>query len=304
MGAHLARRLLAEGREVIALDNLKTGARGNIADLLPNPNFKFVEGDVREKLPEGAVEVWNLASPASPPQYQKNPVDTFKTNVMGMANVLEYARANGARVLQASTSEVYGDPLESPQKESYWGNVNPVGVRSCYDEGKRAAETLCADYQRQYGVDVRVARIFNTYGPGMDAGDGRVVSNFVIQALRGEPLTVYGDGSQTRSFQYVDDLVEGMLRLMRLSTAPSGPVNLGNPREFTVKQLAELVLRLVPESKSAIEYHPLPADDPKRRVPDITLAKKLLDWEPKVSLEDGLQKTIEYFKALLREENG
>ena len=300
VGSHLARRLLAEGEEIVCLDNLRTGKEKNIADLLGNSRFSFVEGDVRKDLPDGAARIYNLASPASPPHYQRDPVDTFTTNVMGMQNVLEYAKRTGAKVVQASTSEIYGDPLESPQKESYWGNVNPIGTRSCYDEGKRAAETLSADHAREYGTDVRIARIFNTYGPAMDPEDGRVVSNFIVQALHNEPLTIYGDGGQTRAFQYIDDLIGGLIGLMRSDKDLKGaPVNLGNPRENTVKELAELVLRMIPESKSSIEYRPLPADDPRRRCPDIARAKEILGWEPKVSLEEGLLKTIAYFRQTI-----
>lgn len=301
VGANLVRRLLKDGSEVTVLDNLSTGRRENIAELLSIPGFVFVEGDVSSPadLSSGFDRIYNLACPASPSRYQKDPIKTLKTTVLGTLNMLELARQSGARILQASTSEVYGDPAESPQKESYWGNVNPVGVRACYDEGKRAAETACTDYARMYGMDVRIVRIFNTYGPFMDQNDGRVVSNFVIQALKNEPLTVYGDGSQTRSFQYVDDLIEGLVRMMENDKKITGPVNIGNPGEFTVLELTKQVLILIPESKSSIAYSPLPADDPKRRKPDITLAKTELNWEPEVQLADGLLKTIAYFKSTL-----
>lgn len=297
LGSHLCRRLLSDGYTVTCLDNLFTGSRENIADLLGNAAFRFVEGDVTSSLSGAYDEIYNLACPASPIHYQENPVFTLKTSVLGMMNVLELARSTGAKVLHASTSEIYGDPLVHPQVESYWGNVNTIGVRSCYDEGKRCAETMASDYHRMYGVDVRMVRIFNTYGPSMHPHDGRVVSNFICQALRNEPITIYGDGSQTRSFQYADDLIEAMRCLMSLDKAPL-VVNVGNPGEFTMLELAEKVLELVPESSSRIVYETLPGDDPKKRKPDISLAREVLGWEPKVPLEEGLKKTIAYFRKV------
>lgn len=298
IGSHLCRKLLQQGNDVVCVDNLYTGSEDNIKELRENPKFRFVNHDIMEPLEnEAADQVYNLACPASPVHYQKDPVFTFKTSVLGMLNMLELAHRCKARILQASTSEVYGDPLQHPQKESYWGNVNPVGVRSCYDEGKRAAETICMDFNRVHGVEVRIARIFNTYGPNMALDDGRVVSNFLVQALRGEPLTIYGDGSQTRSFCFVSDLVEGLIKLMN-SDEP-GPVNLGNPGEFTIRQLAEQVIALT-ESKSELVFKPLPKDDPKQRCPDIGLAKEKLSWEPTVQLEDGLKKAVEYFRQAVQ----
>ncbi len=299
IGANLVRRLLQEGHRVTVLDNLETGSHGNLAGL--EGALAFLEGDVTRppSFPEKFDRIYHLACPASPPQYQKDPVRTLTTNVVGTLAMLDLAAASGARFLQASTSEIYGDPLESPQKESYWGHVNPVGPRSCYDEGKRAAETAVMDHGRTRGTDARVVRIFNTYGPFMDPADGRVVSNFIVQALKGEPLTIYGDGSQTRSFQYIDDLVEGMIRMMENEAGFAGPVNLGNPEEFSVRELAAEVLRLIPESKSALEEHPLPLDDPKRRLPDISIAKEKLDWEPRINLASGLQMTIPYFRKAI-----
>lgn len=296
LGSHLCDRLIKDGHEVICLDNFFTGAKANIAHLLGRPDFELVRHDVIDPFKFEVDQIYNLACPASPPHYQFNPIKTTKTSVMGAINCLGLAKRVKARVFQASTSEVYGDPSVHPQPESYWGNVNPIGRRSCYDEGKRCAETLCFDYHRQHGVAVRVARIFNTYGPRMHPRDGRVVSNFIVQALSGEPLTLYGDGSQTRSFCYVDDLVEGLLRLMA-QDASVGPVNLGNPAEFTIRELAELVLRLT-GSKSRLEYRPLPQDDPAQRQPDIARARELLDWQPTVALEDGLKETIAYFRKL------
>lgn len=297
LGSHLCERLLDEGHEVICLDNFFTGSRDNIINLLPNPRFELIRHDVIDPFKAEVDRIYNLACPASPPHYQYNAIKTIKTSVMGAINVLGLAKRTRARAFQASTSEVYGDPEVHPQSESYWGHVNPIGIRSCYDEGKRVAETLFFDYHRQNNVDVRVVRIFNTYGPRMRPDDGRVVSNFIVQALRGQNLTIYGDGSQTRSFCYVDDLIEGFVRLME-TEGVSSPVNIGNPSEFTMLQLAELVVKKV-GGNSKITFHPLPSDDPKQRCPDITLAKKLLDWEPKVPLEEGIERTIAYFKKTL-----
>ena len=297
LGSHLCERLLDEGHEVICLDNFFTGSRDNIINLLPNPRFELIRHDVIDPFKAEVDRIYNLACPASPPHYQYNAIKTIKTSVMGAINVLGLAKRTRARAFQASTSEIYGDPEVHPQSESYWGHVNPIGIRSCYDEGKRVAETLFFDYHRQNNVDVRVVRIFNTYGPRMRPDDGRVVSNFIVQALRGHNLTIYGDGSQTRSFCYVDDLIEGFVRLME-TEGISSPVNIGNPSEFTMLQLAELVVKKVGGS-SKITFHPLPSDDPKQRCPDITLAKKLLGWEPKVPLEEGIDRTIAYFKKTL-----
>jgi len=294
VGSHLCDRLIERGESVICLDNLFTGSQNNIEHLVGRPGFEFVRHDVIDPFKAEVDRIWNLACPASPVHYQYNPIKTVKTSVMGAINTLGLAKRVGARILQASTSEVYGDPNVHPQPESYWGHVNPIGLRSCYDEGKRCAETLFFDYHRQNQVDIRVVRIFNTYGPRMAPEDGRVVSNFIMQALRGEPITLYGDGSQTRSFCYVDDLVEGFLRFMD-SEGETGPVNMGNPGEFTIKELAELVIELT-GAKSELVQKPLPSDDPQQRKPDISKAKELLDWEPKVALRDGLEKTIEYFK--------
>jgi len=297
LGSHVCERLLAEGKDVVCVDNLMTGRRENIAHLENQAGFSFVETDIRDGLPEaGAHEVWNLACPASPPRYQQDPIGTLMINVIGTANVLTAARRWGARVFQASTSEVYGDPDVSPQSESYRGSTSCTGPRACYDEGKRAAETLCFDHIREYGMDVRVVRIFNTYGPRMDPEDGRVVSNFIVKALEGHPLELYGEGHQTRSFCYVDDLVEGFFRLMRNPHPLDGPVNLGNPREMTVRELATIVLGLTSSSSPLVNF-PLPVDDPLQRRPDISKAKAELNWWPTVSLEDGLQKTIAYFAA-------
>ncbi|HEY8995183.1 MAG TPA: UDP-glucuronic acid decarboxylase family protein [Lacunisphaera sp.] len=295
LGSHLCDRLVAEKHEVICLDNLFTGTKANIAHLLGNPHFEFVRHDVIDPFKYEVDQIYNLACPASPPHYQFNPIKTTKTSVMGAINCLGLAKRVKARVFQASTSEVYGDPSVHPQPESYWGNVNPIGRRSCYDEGKRVAETLFFDYHRENKVDIRIVRIFNTYGPRMHPNDGRVVSNFIVQALKGEALTIYGDGQQTRSFCYVDDLIEGFVRLMN-QTETIGPVNIGNPGEFTMLELAENVLKLT-KSKSKIVHKELPADDPKQRRPDITLAKKYLKWEPKIPLAEGLKKTIAYFKT-------
>ena len=296
IGSHLCRKLLGEGHEVICLDNLFTGSRRNIADLQENKRFHFQFHDIVQPLRLDEVEqIYNLACPASPVHYQQNPVKTIETSFIGARNVLDLASVFGARVLQASTSEVYGDPTQHPQQESYWGNVNPIGIRSCYDEGKRAAETLFFDYHRQFKTEIKVVRIFNTYGPNMQKDDGRVISNFIVQALEGRDLTVYGEGLQTRSFCYVSDLVEGLCRMMNRSANFTGPVNLGNPGEYTVRELAETVIRLT-GSKSKIVCQPLPEDDPKRRKPDITLAETILDWRPSVPLEEGLTKTIAFFK--------
>jgi UDP-glucuronate decarboxylase len=286
---------LGEGHEVICLDNFFTGRKANIAHLHGHPNFEWVRHDVIDPFKFEVDQIYNFACPASPPHYQFNPIKTTKTSVMGAINCLGLAKRVKARVFQASTSEVYGDPHVHPQPETYWGNVNPIGKRSCYDEGKRCAETLFFDYHRENRVDIRVVRIFNTYGPRMHPDDGRVVSNFVVQALRGQDLTVYGDGTQTRSFCYVDDLIEGCLRLMN-QTETVGPVNIGNPGEFTMLELAELTLKLV-GGKSRIVHRPLPADDPRQRRPDISVARRVLGWEPRVALEEGLQRTIAYFRT-------
>ncbi|SEF99128.1 UDP-glucuronic acid decarboxylase family protein [Parabacteroides chinchillae] len=297
IGSHLCERLLKEGNSVICMDNYFTGKKKNVLHLLNNPYFELVRHDVTFPYYVEVDEIYNLACPASPVHYQFDPVSTVKTSVIGAINMLGLAKRIKARILQASTSEVYGDPAVHPQEESYWGNVNPIGLRSCYDEGKRCAETLFMDYHRQNKVDIKIIRIFNTYGPNMRPDDGRVVSNFIVQALKGEDLTIYGDGTQTRSFQYVDDLVEGMIRMMATENF-TGPVNLGNPGEFTMLELAEMIIRLV-GSKSKITFMPLPSDDPKQRKPDISLAKKMLNgWEPKVKLEEGLKPTIEYFRNL------
>lgn len=296
IGSHLCKRLLNEGNEVICVDNFYTGNKDNILELLSNPRFELIRHDVTFPLYIEVDQIYNLACPASPIYYQHDPVQTTKTSVHGAINMLGLAKRTKATILQASTSEVYGDPEVHPQPESYWGKVNPIGIRSCYDEGKRCAETLFFDYWRQHQLNIRVIRIFNTYGPNMHPKDGRVVSNFIVQALSNQDITIYGDGSQTRSFQYVDDLVEGMVRMMNNSNNFIGPVNLGNPVEFTIKQLAEKVLEMIPNSTSKIIYQPLPQDDPQQRKPDITLAKTELNWEPTVELKEGLIKTIEYFQ--------
>ena len=298
VGSHLAERLLDQGHDVIAVDNYFTGSKGNIEHLLTNSRFELMRHDVTFPLYLEVDAIYNLASPASPVHYQHDPVQTTKTNVMGAINMLGLAKRLRVPILQASTSEVYGDPEVHPQPEDYWGKVNPIGPRACYDEAKRVAETLFFDYHRQHGLDIRVARIFNTYGPRMAADDGRVVSNFIVQALRGEPLTIYGDGSQTRSFCYVDDLVSGLIALMENASNEPGPVNLGNPGEFTMLELASLVLDIT-GSSSPIEHRDLPADDPKQRQPNIDKAKKVLGWEPSVPLRDGLKKTIDYFQSQL-----
>jgi UDP-glucuronate decarboxylase len=294
IGSHLCERLLSEGHEVLCLDNFFTGRRENIFNLLDNPRFELIRHDVTEPILLEVDQIYNLACPASPVHYQYNPVKTVKTNVMGTINMLGLAKRVHARILQASTSEVYGDPERHPQTEDYWGNVNPIGIRSCYDEGKRLAETLMTDYHRQNKVDTRIARIFNTYGPRMLEDDGRVVSNFIVQALRGQPLTLYGEGGQTRSFCYIDDLVEGLVRLMN-AEGLHDPVNLGNPGEFTIKQLAEEVMKIC-GSQSGFAYLALPADDPRQRQPDITRAQTLLGWNPTITLREGLKKTVEDFR--------
>ena len=299
VGSHLCDRLLATGAEVLCVDNYYTGSRRNVAQNLTNPRFELLRHDVTMPLYVEVDQIYNLACPASPVHYQFDPVQTTKTSVHGAINMLGLAKRVKAKILQASTSEVYGDPTIHPQVESYWGNVNPIGIRSCYDEGKRCAETLFFDYWRQHRLRIKVARIFNTYGPRMHPNDGRVVSNFIVQALRGEDITLYGDGNQTRSFCYVDDLVDGLIRLMNTGDDVTGPINLGNPVEFTMKQLAELVLELT-GSKSGLVHRPLPSDDPRQRQPDITLAKQHLDWTPKAPLKVGLMKTIEYFDDLLK----
>jgi UDP-glucuronate decarboxylase len=299
LGSHLCDRLLANDCEVLCVDNYFSGTKQNVQHMLDHPNFDLKRHDVTFPLYVEVDQIYHLACPASPVHYQSDPVQTVKTNVHGTINILGLAKRTRARVLQASTSEVYGDPEMHPQTEQYWGRVNPIGPRACYDEGKRCAETLFFDYQRQHRVEIKVARIFNTFGPRMRADDGRVVSNFIVQALRDEPLTIYGDGSQTRSFCYVDDLINGLLSLMSSPVEFSGPVNLGNPSEFTVGELAEKIIDLV-GSKSKLSYHPLPDDDPVQRRPDITLAGNVLDWQPTVSLEDGLKKTITYFKRSIR----
>lgn len=297
VGSHLCERLIQDGHHVLCLDNFFSGSRDNVQALIPLPEFELLRHDITQPILLEVDRIYNLACPASPIHYQTNPVKTVKTNVLGAIHVLGIAKRVRARVLQASTSEIYGNPLEHPQKEEYWGNVNPVGLRSCYDEGKRIAETLMMDYHRQNHVDVRIARIFNTYGPRMSINDGRVVSNFVVQALRGQDITVYGQGEQTRSFCFVSDLIEGLVRLMGVENF-TGPVNLGNPTEFRVIDLAQKVIELT-GSSSRIQYRPLPSDDPERRRPDISLARQVLGWEPRVPLEEGLRQTIDYFKKVI-----
>lgn len=299
LGSHLCEFLLGKGHDVICLDNFFTGTKENISHLLHNPCFELMRHDVTFPLYVEVDEIYNLACPASPIHYQHDPVQTTKTSVHGAINMLGLAKRTKARIFQASTSEVYGDPEVHPQPESYWGRVNPIGPRSCYDEGKRCAETLFFDYRRQHGMDIKVARIFNTYGPRMHPNDGRVVSNFIVQALKGEPITLYGDGTQTRSFCYVDDMIEGFVRLMNMPADFTGPVNLGNPGEFTMLELAQKVKDLT-GSKSELIHKPLPTDDPKQRQPDIRLAKQAMDWAPTVTLEEGLKPTITYFEELLR----
>ena len=308
LGSHLCKRLLADGYEVTALDNLFTGTKENIYSLLDDKRFSFVLHDVTQPFWGQFDEIYNLACPASPIHYQRNPVETTRSSVLGVMNALELALKTGAKVLHTSTSEIYGDALVHPQEEHYWGNVNTIGIRSCYDEGKRVAETLCADYRRQFGVDVRMVRIFNTYGPNMHPQDGRVISNFIMQALRGEDITIYGDGSQSRSFQYCDDLIEAFRRYMELPKARvdafaaehglgTPVINTGNPGEYTIMELAEMTLKMLPGTGSKLVFRPLPGDDPKHRRPDIALAKELLGWEPKIPLNEGLKKTIEYFRT-------
>jgi UDP-glucuronate decarboxylase len=299
VGSHLCRRMLSEGHEVLCADNLFTGNKGNILDLLDHKKFEFMRHDVTFPLYVEVDQIYNLACPASPIHYQFDPVQTTKTSVHGAINMLGLAKRTRACILQASTSEVYGDPEVHPQPEAYWGMVNPIGLRSCYDEGKRCAETLFFDYYRQHKVNIRVVRIFNTYGPNMHPNDGRVVSNFIVQALQNNDITIYGDGTQSRSFQYVDDLIEGMVRMMNNKDGLTGPVNLGNPVEFTIMQLAERVLQLIPESKSKTIFNPLPQDDPRQRQPDITIARHKLGWSPTIKLDEGLVKTIEYFRNTL-----
>jgi UDP-glucuronate decarboxylase len=298
VGSHLCQRLLESGNDVLCVDNFFTGTKDNILSLLENPHFELMRHDVTFPLFVEVDEIYNLACPASPIHYQHDPVQTTKTSVHGAINMLGLAKRVRAKIMQASTSEVYGDPQVHPQTEDYWGHVNPIGMRSCYDEGKRCAETLFFDYRRQHGLDIKVARIFNTYGPNMHPNDGRVVSNFIMQALQDKPITIYGDGSQTRSFCYIDDLIEAFIRLMDTPHDFTGPVNTGNPNEFTIKQLAERVIALT-GSNSKLDYKPLPSDDPTQRQPDISLAKKELAWEPKVQLEEGLKNTIPYFESLL-----
>ncbi|MEK7575987.1 MAG: UDP-glucuronic acid decarboxylase family protein [Patescibacteria group bacterium] len=298
IGSHLCKKLLADSHKVICADNFFTGSKENILNLLDNKRFELLRHDITFPLYVEVDEIYNLACPASPIHYQLDPVQTTKTSVHGAINMLGLAKRTKAKILQASTSEVYGDPAIHPQVESYWGNVNPIGTRSCYDEGKRCAETLFFDYWRQYKLDIRIVRIFNTYGPNMLPNDGRVVSNFIVQALRGEDITIYGDGRQTRSFQYIDDLIEGMVKMMNNNKNFIGPVNLGNPDEFNIKELAEKIIKLT-DSKSKIVYKELPLDDPKQRQPDISLAKEKLDWDPKINLEEGLLRTINYFKTII-----
>ena len=301
LGSHLCKELLNQGNFVTALDNFYTGTESNIKSLIDDNHFNIINGDVTGDISSNCRfdEIYNLACPASPVHYQSNPVDTIKTNIIGAINLLEIAKENNSRIFQASTSEVYGDPHEHPQKESYWGNVNPNGIRSCYDEGKRCAETLFFDYARQFNVDIKVARIFNTYGPMMNPDDGRVVSNFIVQALKGLDITIYGNGSQTRSFCYVDDLISGFIKLMASDESIQGPINLGNPNEFTMLELAEKIITIT-GSKSKIVYKSLPEDDPQQRKPDISLAKQDLSWAPEVELEEGLVRTIKYFSSILK----
>ncbi|MFA6973583.1 MAG: UDP-glucuronic acid decarboxylase family protein [Parcubacteria group bacterium] len=299
VGSHLCKKLMEQGNEVLCVDNFFTGNKNNILELLENKKFELLRHDVTFPLYVEVDQIYNLACPASPIHYQFDPVQTTKTSVHGAINMLGLAKRTKARILQASTSEVYGDPEVHPQVESYWGRVNPIGIRSCYDEGKRCAETLFFDYYRQNKVDIKVVRIFNTYGPNMHPNDGRVVSNFIVQALQNQDITIYGDGAQTRSFQYVDDLVDGMIKMMNSEKGFTGPINLGNPVEFTIKELAEKVLAMIPESKSQIVFKDLPQDDPRQRQPDITLAKEKLDWQPTIQLADGLIKTIEYFRKIV-----
>jgi UDP-glucuronate decarboxylase len=294
LGSHLTNRLLNSGHEVIGVDDLSTGSMNNLSEALRNPSFKFTDHDVRFPFKASVDAILNFACPASPKNYQSDPVRTIETNFLGIINMLHLAKDTGARIIQASTSEIYGDPSVSPQPETYWGNVNPIGIRSCYDEGKRAAETLCFDYKRQFGVDSRLIRIFNTYGPHMAVGDGRVVSNFIVQALQGKSITIYGDGSQTRSFCYVSDLIEGIYKMLTLESPVDTPINLGNPSEFSMLELAQKVIEIT-KSSSQVVFEPLPQDDPRQRKPDITLAKKILGWEPQIGLERGIRLTADYF---------
>jgi UDP-glucuronate decarboxylase len=298
LGSHLVSELLEKGHQVVGIDDLSTGSVANISKALKNPSFTFTQHDVRLPFQMQADAILNFACPASPKNYQSDPVRTIETNFLGIINMLHLAKETGAKILQASTSEIYGDPSISPQPESYWGNVNPIGIRSCYDEGKRAAETLCFDYKRQYGVDSRIVRIFNTYGPNMAVGDGRVVSNFIVQALQGLPITIYGDGTQTRSFCFVSDLVAGIHKMLMLASPINTPINLGNPEEFSMLELAEKVIRIT-NSSSEIIFQALPQDDPRQRKPDISLAKEVLDWQPKITLENGIEITAKYFEEEL-----
>jgi UDP-glucuronate decarboxylase len=298
LGSHISKKLIDNNHEVIGLDDLSTGSIKNLEQLISHPKYSFIEHDIRIPYQAKVDAILNFACPASPVNYQKDPVRTIETNFLGMINLLHLANETGARIIQASTSEIYGDPTQTPQNESYWGNVNPIGIRSCYDEGKRAAETLCFDYRRQYNLDARVIRIFNTYGPHMAIGDGRVVSNFIVQALRNEPIDIYGDGKQTRSFCYVSDLVEGIYRLLQLDENPDTPINLGNPNEFTILELAKVVIEIT-NSKSEVVNNLLPLDDPKQRCPDISLAKSTLNWEPTIQLREGIEKTMVYFREIL-----
>ncbi|ASY21919.1 UDP-glucuronate decarboxylase [Candidatus Planktophila dulcis] len=300
LGSHLTARLLSEGHSVVAIDNLSTGRIKNMGPFVENDKFEFMEHDVRDPITVEVDQILNFACPASPIHYQSDPVRTIETNFLGMINLLHLSKARDIPLLQASTSEVYGDPDISPQPEEYWGNVNPIGIRSCYDEGKRASETLCFDYKRQYGIDTRVIRIFNTYGPNMAIADGRVVSNFIVQALTDQDITIYGDGSQTRSFCFVDDLVRGILKMMNLPYSPDTPINLGNPNEFTMLELANKVIQMT-KSNSKIDFLPLPEDDPRQRRPDISKAISLLNWRPEVELDEGLGRTIEYFSGELKQ---
>jgi UDP-glucuronate decarboxylase len=299
IGSHLCERLLREGNEVICLDNFFTGYKRNVLKLTSNPNFEIVRHDITNPYYAEVDEIYNLACPASPISYQYDPIKTINTSVIGAVNMLGLAKRVNAKILQASTSEVYGDPTIHPQTEDYWGNVNPIGLRSCYDEGKRCAESLFVNYHQQNNVKIKIIRIFNTYGPNMDINDGRVVSNFIVQSLKGKDITIYGDGTQTRSFQYVNDLIEGMIRMMNSEDSFLGPVNIGNPNEFSMLELAKAIIKLT-NSKSKVIFKPLPIDDPKQRQPNIDLAKKMLNgWEPKIELEEGLSKTIEYFKSII-----
>jgi len=298
LGSHISNKLIENNHHVTVLDDLSTGSLSNVEHLQSNPNFTFVEHDVRKPYNIEVDAILNFACPASPVAYQQDPVGTIETNFLGMINLLHLAKETGAMVIQASTSEIYGDPKESPQKEEYWGNVNPIGIRSCYDEGKRAAETLCFDYKRQYGLDTRVLRIFNTYGPNMSQNDGRVVSNFIVQALKNEPITIYGKGEQSRSFCYVTDLVDGIYKLLTLANPITIPINLGNPNEFTVSELAKIVIEIT-GSKSKIIYKSLPQDDPMQRRPDISKAKQMLGWEPKIQLKEGIKHTANYFRSII-----